>query len=76
LNSYFPTPAAGLTDYNTFALQVGGGVDIGLSRHFSVRAFQADWLCAQFPNSTTNVQNTFRIGAGLVVRFPQRGTGL
>ncbi|HSY34570.1 MAG TPA: hypothetical protein VK814_02355 [Acidobacteriaceae bacterium] len=76
LHSYFPATAGVLTDYNTFALQVGGGVDLGLSRHFSVRLFQADWLRTQFPNSTTNVQNTFRVSAGLVFRFPQRGTGL
>jgi hypothetical protein len=75
-NSYFPTVAGSLTDYNSFALQVGGGVDIGLSRHFAVRAFQADWIRTQFPNSTTNIQNTFRIGAGIVLRFPQLGPGL
>jgi hypothetical protein len=73
-NSYFPTAAGSLTDYNSFALQVGGGVDIGLSRHFAVRAFQADWLRTQFPNSTTNIQNTFRIGAGIVLRFSQHRT--
>lgn len=70
-NSYFPTVAGSLTDYNSFALQVGGGVDIGLSRHFAVRAIQADWLRTQFPNSTTNVQNTFRVAAGIVLRLPQ-----
>jgi hypothetical protein len=70
-NSYFPTAAGSLTDYNSFALQVGGGVDIGLSRHFAVRAVQADWIRTQFPNSTTNIQNTLRIGAGVVLRFPQ-----
>jgi hypothetical protein len=75
-NSYFPTASASLIDYNSFALQVGGGVDIGLSRHFAVRAFQADWLRTYFPNSTTNIQNTFRIGAGIVLRFPQHGSGL
>jgi len=75
-NSYFPTAAGSLTDYNSFALQVGGGVDIGLSRHFAVRAVQADWIRTQFPNSTTNIQNTFRIGAGLVLRFPQHGARL
>jgi hypothetical protein len=74
-NSYFPTVAGSLTDYNSFALQVGGGVDIGLSRHFAVRAVQADWIRTQFPNSTTNIQNTFRIGAGVVLRFPQHGSG-
>lgn len=70
-NSYFPTAAGSLTDYNSFALQVGGGVDIGLSRHFAARAIQADWLRTQFPNSTTNIQNTFRVAAGIVLRLPQ-----
>jgi peptidoglycan-associated lipoprotein len=70
-NSYFPTLSGSLTDYNSFALQVGGGVDIGLSRHFAVRAIQADWLRTQFPNSTINVQNNFRLAAGIVLRFPQ-----
>jgi hypothetical protein len=48
-------------DYISFALQVGGSVDIGLSRHFALRVFQADWLRAQFPNADTNVQNNFRV---------------
>lgn len=68
-NSYFPSASGSQTDYNSFALQVGGGVDIGLSRHFAVRAIQADWLRTQFPNSTTNVQNSFRLAAGIVLRF-------
>lgn len=70
-NSYFPSLDGEQTDYNSFALQVGGGVDLGLSRHFAVRAIQADWLRTQFPNSTTNVQNSFRLAAGIVLRFPQ-----
>jgi hypothetical protein len=70
-NSYFPSLAGEQTAYNSFALQVGGGVDIGLSRHLAVRAIQADWLRTEFPNSTTNVQNSFRLAAGLVLRFPQ-----
>jgi len=68
-NSYFPSASGSQTDYNSFALQVGGGVDIGLSRHFAVRAIQADWLRTEFPNSTTNVQNSFRLAAGIVLRF-------
>jgi hypothetical protein len=70
-NSTFPTPSGLLTDYNSFGLEVGGGVDIGLSRHFAVRAIQADWLRTQFPNSTTNIQNSFRLGAGIVLRLPR-----
>jgi hypothetical protein len=64
-------PSGLLTDYNSFGLEVGGGVDIGLSRHFAVRAIQADWLRTQFPNSTTNIQNSFRLGAGIVLRLPR-----
>lgn len=71
-NSYFPSASGSQTSYNSFALQVGGGVDVGLSRHFAVRAIQADWLRTEFPNSTTNVQNSFRLAAGIVLRFAQR----
>src|SRR5215469_7264759 len=69
-NSYFPSTNGALMDYNSFALQVGGGIDLGLSRHFAVRAVQADWLRTQFPNSTTNVQNSLRLSAGIVLRVP------
>lgn len=69
-NSYFPSPTGVRTDDIAFALQVGGGVDIGLSRHFGIRVFQADWVRTQFPNGTTNVQNNFRLAAGVVFRFP------
>lgn len=71
-NSYFPSTLGVQTDYVSFALQVGGGVDLGLSRHFAVRVFQADWLRTQFPNASTNVQNNFRLAAGIVLRLPQR----
>jgi hypothetical protein len=70
-NSYFPSNTGDVTAYNSFALQVGGGVDFGLSRHFAIRAIQADWLRTEFPNSTTNVQNSFRLAAGIVVRVQQ-----
>jgi hypothetical protein len=70
-NSYFPSPSGVQTNDIAFALQVGGGVDIGLSRHFALRAFQADWLRTEFPNGTTNVQNNLRLAAGIVFRIPQ-----
>jgi hypothetical protein len=57
------------TDFDTFALQVGGGVDLRLSPHFAIRPLQADWLRTQFPNGATNVQNDLRLGAEIVFRF-------
>ncbi len=71
-NSYFPTASGAIRSDNSLARQVGGGVDLGLTRHFGVRVFQADWVRTQLPNGTTDVQNTLRLGAGIVFRL-QRG---
>ena len=54
---------------NALAVDVGGGLDVGLNHHFAVRAFRASYLRTQFPNTTTNVQNSLSLSAGLVVRF-------
>ena len=54
---------------NSLALQVGGGIDVGLSRRFAFRALQAEWLRTQLQNGTTNVQNHLQLGSGLVLRF-------
>jgi hypothetical protein len=69
LDSVFPSLGSAETDFNTLALQVGGGVDLRLSRHLGLRAVQVDWIRTQFPNSTTNVQNNLRLGAGIVFRL-------
>ena len=54
---------------NALAVDVGGGLDVQLNRRFAVRAFRASYLRTQFPNTTTNVQNSFSLSAGVVVRF-------
>ncbi len=69
-NSIFPTPVGVVSDIDAFALQVGGGLNLHLSPKVSVRAVQADWIRTQFPNGTTDVQNSLRLGAGLVFRLP------
>ena len=56
-NSFFPQTGGAVTTFDTFALQVGGGVDLRLGRHFAVRPIQAGWVRTDFPNATTNVQN-------------------
>src|SRR5438309_369221 len=57
----------------------GGGVDIGLSRHFAIRAAQVDYLRTNFSSAdalstglfgnTNGRQNSFRYSAGIVFRF-------
>jgi hypothetical protein len=54
---------------NALAVDVGGGMDMRLNHHFAVRLFRASYLRTQFPNTTTNIQNSLSLGAGLVMRF-------
>lgn len=68
-DSVFPSPSGAVTEFNTFALQIGGGADIRVSKRFAVRPIQVDWLRTQFPNSATNVQNNVRFAAGIVFKI-------
>jgi opacity protein-like surface antigen len=72
--------STGLTSANAFAMALGGGVDIGVSRAFAIRAGQLDYLYTRFSptdalstgllsNSLSGHQNSFRYSAGIVFRF-------
>ena len=65
----FPSTNGALSAYDSFALQVGGGVDLQLSPHLALRPFQASWLRTEFPNATTNIQDNLQLGAGIVFRL-------
>jgi hypothetical protein len=67
--SLFPGQAGSQSSANSFALQTGGGIDYKLSNRFAIRVLDAAWLRTQLPNSTDNVQNNVRLGAGVVLRF-------
>jgi peptidoglycan-associated lipoprotein len=54
---------------NAFAMTAGGGLDIGLTRHIAVRAFEADYYLTRFDNGVNDHQNNLRIAAGVVIRF-------
>ena len=71
--------SAPIDSANAFAMAFGGGVDIGLSKHFAIRAAQLDYIRTSF-NSTdalafglstdlNNHQNSFRYSGGVVWRF-------
>ena len=51
---------------NAFAMAFGGGADITLSKHVSLRAAQFDYFYTHFGGEG---QNNFRIQTGLVYRF-------
>jgi hypothetical protein len=54
---------------NALAVDIGGGLDVRLNHRFALRALRTSYLRTQFPNTTTNVQNSLSLSAGLVVRF-------
>lgn len=64
-----PGTTAAQNSSNSLALNLGGGLDYSLSKHFAVRAVDVEWVRTQFANSTDNVQNYARFGAGAVVKF-------
>jgi peptidoglycan-associated lipoprotein len=68
-DSVFPTPSGVDMSANSLALQMGGGMDYHLSSHLAFRVVDAEWLRTQLPNGTNNIQNTLRLGAGVVFRF-------
>jgi len=46
-----------------------GGMNVPLSGHLAVRAFEADWLRTQLPNGSTGMQNSLHVGAGFIFKF-------
>ena len=56
---------------NGFAMATGGGLDLNLTSHLAIRAFQGEWLYTTFPNGAANRQNYLRATFGAVFRFGQ-----
>jgi hypothetical protein len=69
-NSVFPNAAGATPDANSLAVEAGGGMNFRLSPRLALRAFEANYLRTQMPNSTNNLQNNLRLGAGIVFRLP------
>jgi hypothetical protein len=68
-NSVFPYPTGATTTARSLAFKTDGGVNVALTPHVALRALEADWTRTQLPNSTTNAEDNFNLGAGLVFRF-------
>lgn len=62
-----------LPSENSFAMALGGGLDLNLNRHFAFRIIQAEYLMTRFmdPSSatgTTGTRNNVRLSSGIVFR--------
>lgn len=61
---------AGKPSQDAFAMALGGGFDVRVSRAFAIRIGQFDYLLTRFTNRlATNNQNNFRYSAGVVFTF-------
>jgi hypothetical protein len=52
---------------NTFAMIIGGGLDVGLRKGIGLRLVQADWILTKFSDQTQDRQG--RVSAGIVIKF-------
>src|SRR5215472_834798 len=61
------TNASGSSQH-PFAMAFGGGLDVVVNNHFSLRLGEVDWLVTRFTNiwTNTNNQNNFRYVGGAV----------
>jgi len=66
------TAFAGAGTHNSFAMAVGGGLDIPMTHHWGIRAFEVDYLPTWFPETAGGnrvVQNNLRVSTGVRFRF-------
>ena len=65
----FPATGGATPTANSYAIQLGGGVDIPLRNGFGVRALELDYVRTGLPNNGTNSQNDLRLAFGLSYHF-------
>lgn len=54
---------------SAFGMTAGGGIDLRVSRYFTVRPVQAEYFMTKFPDGANDRQNNFRFGTGIVLRL-------
>jgi len=52
-----------------FAMSAGGGMDLRLTKHLSLRPLQIEYFLTKIPDGLNSRQNNFRVGTGIVLRF-------
>jgi peptidoglycan-associated lipoprotein len=65
MTSVFPKSTGLSTHASSFAYQVGGGLDISITKHIAIRAVEADYVRSYLPNNGGNTQGRIRLGFGV-----------
>lgn len=63
------TPTTHTDTSTNFATTLGGALDVPMTRTFSLRAAQVEFLQTNLPNGVDNRQRNIRFGAGVVLNF-------
>jgi hypothetical protein len=67
-NGAFPTSTGLAPSANSFAMQVGGGINLVLLSRVGIRVFQADYVRTDLPNNYSKSQNDLRLAVGVTYR--------
>lgn len=62
--SLFPTPTGLNHRATAFSWQAGGGVDLGMSKHWAIR-IEADYVRSYLPNNALDKQDQVRLAVGV-----------
>jgi hypothetical protein len=64
-NSSFPSGIGLKSSADSYAMQIGGGLHVFVSKNFAVRVLQADYVRTALPNDSSDLQDDLRLGFGL-----------
>lgn len=73
--SLYDVPLPGRTGTgpdSSWALTLGGGLDVKVRERVALRLVQVDWVHTRFHNGANNQQHNLRVTAGVVFRFGER----
>ena len=68
-SDFVVTPSTHTDTSTNFATALGGSLDVPMTRAFSLRAAQVEFLQTNLPNGVDNRQRNIRFGAGVVLKF-------
>ena len=63
-NGVYPTSSGTVSSANSSAIQIGGGLNLFLSRNLGVRLLEVDYVRTALPNSAANAQDDMHLAFG------------
>jgi hypothetical protein len=68
-NSVFPSGQSVTSAAGSFAMQLGGGVGVPLTKTFGLRIAEVDYIGTWLPNNNSNSQSDIRVSTGITLHF-------